>query len=109
MPNISVVVIWRRNALTNQWLRSRVLFSMHSGYTAADWDDVSHTFDFANINEANGKGKDGFRVYPGWAKHANFMDRETAWRDSVSQGCGREYRSDNYRVSCDGDSRRDDG
>ncbi|KAF8250908.1 hypothetical protein K440DRAFT_616554 [Wilcoxina mikolae CBS 423.85] len=91
-----VVVIWKRDATSGNWIRSGLLKSMHSGYQAKNWKDVESTFTYDNTDEQRGKDKDGAKIYVGWAKHPNYDTRETRWRDSFSQGCQREYRSNDW-------------
>jgi len=91
-----VVVIWKRNATSGAWTRTGLLKSMHSGYQEKNWKDVESTFTYNNTAEQRGKNKDGAKIYVGWAKHPNFDTKETDWRDSVSQGCQREYRTNDW-------------
>ncbi|CCX33375.1 hypothetical protein FPQ18DRAFT_287940 [Pyronema domesticum] len=91
-----IVVSWKRNPQTGEWRRDQLLKSMHSGYQAKAWNSVQSTFTYNNTNENNGKDKDGPKIYVGWAKHPNYDTKETGWRDSISQGCQREYRSDQW-------------
>lgn len=94
-------MVWKRDATTGLWKRNQLFLSMHSGYDESAWENVENTFDEADVEESGGKDKDLVKIYPGWAKHPNFMKRETGWRDTVSQGCQREYRSNNWKVSGD--------
>lgn len=36
------------------------------------------------------------KVYVGWAKHANFIDKNTGWNDPVSQLASTAFRSDDW-------------
>lgn len=65
----------------------------NSSYMHDNWDTVQNTINYDNIDEQDGKDKDGAKIYVGWGKHAMFADRNTAWNDEFSQGCGREFRS----------------
>ncbi|KAA8904864.1 hypothetical protein FN846DRAFT_779326 [Sphaerosporella brunnea] len=87
-----IVVIWRRDGSTGEWTRSRLLKSMHSGYQSRAWGSIESTFDYSDPSEFRGKNKDGAKIYSGWAKHPFFDTKDTGWRDSISQGCQREYR-----------------
>ncbi|KAI5782682.1 hypothetical protein EDC01DRAFT_664510, partial [Geopyxis carbonaria] len=91
-----IIVVWTRDANTGVWTRSRLLMSMHSGYTEKSWGSVQSTFDGDNTAENNAKDRDAPKIYAGWGKHPNFDNKETGWRDSISQGCQREYRTDNW-------------
>lgn len=76
---------WRVGFLLTRPWRSR--------YQEESWDSVPSTINYDNISEDNGKNQDGAKIYVGWTKHAMFSDVSTTWRDQVSQGCSREYRS----------------
>jgi hypothetical protein len=91
-----IVVIWKRNASTGEWKRASILKSMHSGYQAKSWASIESTFTYDNIDEFKGKDKDGAKIYSGWGKHPFFDTKETGWRDSISQGCQREFRNGDW-------------
>lgn len=91
-----IIVVWKRNTTDNTWTRNKLLRSFHSGYKEQDWNDVQSTFNYDDINEIHGKNKDGPKIYVGWGKHAMFDDRNTGWNDCFSQGCNREFRSDDW-------------
>lgn len=96
-PSIpQIIVIWRRDINSNTWTRTRLLKSYHTGYMADDWASVQNTFDEGNADEQDGKNKNHPKIYVGWAKHAMFAQRNTGFNDQFSQGCGREYRSDDW-------------
>lgn len=89
-------MVWKRDPASGDWHRSELLKSMHSGYQAKPWDQVESTFAYTNPSEIRGKNKEGAKIYVGWSKHPNYDTKETHWRDSISQGCLREYRSDDW-------------
>jgi len=92
-----IVVIWKRSASSpGSWARSGILKSMHSGYQARSWASIPSTFNHTDAGPVAAKNGDGAKVYSGWAKHPFFDTQETRWRDSVSQGCQREYRDDDW-------------
>lgn len=62
-------------------------------YMHDDWNTVQNTINYDNLDEQDGKDKDGAKIYVGWGKHAMFSQRNTGWNDEISQGCGREFRS----------------
>ena len=61
-----------------------------------NWGSIQNTFDYNNLNEQNGKNKDGAKIYVGWGKHAMFSQRNTGFNDEAAQGCGREFRSGDW-------------
>lgn len=65
----------------------------NSSYMHDNWSTVQNTINYDNIDEQDGRDKDGAKIYVGWGKHAMFADRNTNWNDLFSQGCGREFRS----------------
>lgn len=67
-----------------------------SSYMHDTWNNVPNTINYNNINENGGRNKDGAKIYVGWAKHAMFDNRDTSWTDEIFQGCGREYRSNDW-------------
>lgn len=94
--NIYIIVIWRRDP-DNLWRRKVLLKSFHSGYTRDEWNEVQNTINYDNLDEQAGKDKDGAKIYVGWGKHAMFTTRNTNWNDRGSQGCAREFRSNDWR------------
>ncbi|KAI5789698.1 hypothetical protein DFH27DRAFT_614318 [Peziza echinospora] len=91
-----IIVTWKRNPATKFWTRTNLLKSAHSGYMEDSWGGIQNTFDEALTSEQNGKDKDHPKIYVGWGKHAMFSQRNTAFNDRISQGCGREFRSDDW-------------
>ena len=91
-----IIVIWRRDS-DNMWRRKELLKSFHSGYTHDDWATIQNTINYNNLEEQAGKDKDGAKIYVGWGKHAMFSTRNTGWNDPFSQGCSREFRSNDWR------------
>lgn len=61
-----------------------------------NWDQIQNTFDEGHADEQDGRDKDHPKIYVGWAKHAMFSQKNTGFNDRLSQGCGREYRSDDW-------------
>lgn len=92
------MVVWRKTD-SNEWVRKELYASMHSGYTRTDWDKVDNTFYEGEEGVMGKNGADLVGIFPGWAKHPMFLKKETGWRDTISQGCDREYRSDNWKVN----------
>ena len=84
--------------MSAEWTRDRVLFGYHSGYMETAWKDLPNTFAFGDKDGGKDgrRGLDGVKVFSGWAKHPTFKERQTGWRDTVSQGCSREYRSHDW-------------
>ena len=91
-----IVVVWQRDRATASWKRASILKSMHSGYQAKSWSSIQSTFNHDNPGENGGKDKDGAKIYSGWAKHPFFDTQETRWKDSISQGCQREFRNNEW-------------
>lgn len=61
------------------------------------WDSIQNTVFISDLSEQGGKDKDHPKLYVGWGKHAMFTTRNTGFNDPASQGCKREYRSNDWR------------
>lgn len=86
-----IIVVWKRDG--DNWIRDRLLKGFHGTSINTPWDSVQNTFDYSDTTEQGARGKDGAKIYAGWAKHANYDTRNTGFNDPLSQGCQNEFRS----------------
>ena len=61
-----------------------------------NWASIQNTFDEPDSTVQNAKDRDHPKIYIGWGKHAMFSTRNTGYNDPLSQGCTREFRSNDW-------------
>lgn len=60
------------------------------------WGSIQNTFFDDDSTVQSAKNRNHPKIYAGWGKHAMFSTRNTGFNDPFSQGCTREFRSNDW-------------